>query len=72
MSVAQALAIATATLMMAMTTNPSACAVLHRAQAQAEHLASKLETATTMHFMQINDGFGATPDGLRMERAARL
>jgi hypothetical protein len=72
MSVAQALAIAAASWMMAMTMNPSVSGVLHRAQEQAEHLASRLETATTMHLMQINDGFGATPDGLRMERTARL
>lgn len=72
MSVAQALAIAATSWMMAMTMNPSANGVLHRAQAQAEQLASRFETATAMHLMQIKGGFGATPDGLRMERTARL
>jgi hypothetical protein len=73
MNLAQALAIAAAAWVTVAAADPSSIAMLHESHAQAGCLAARLETVVaSMRLQQIEGGFRATPDGVRMERAAAL
>lgn len=68
MSLAQALAIAAAASVTAMTVNPTLPAAFDRTHAQAERLAARLE----LRAHQIAGGFRSTPDGHCLERGVIL
>ncbi|MEQ1817596.1 MAG: hypothetical protein ABL871_03215 [Terricaulis sp.] len=73
MNLAQALAIAAAAWVTVAAADPSSIAMVHESHAQAGCLAARLEMAVaSVHLRQIDGGFSATPDGVRMERAAAL
>ncbi|MEQ1489473.1 MAG: hypothetical protein ABL932_02885 [Terricaulis sp.] len=65
MSIAQALAIAAAAWVTAVSADPSMTAMFRKTQAQ-------LEVAASVQLQQIKGGFCATPDGVRIQRAAAL
>lgn len=73
MNLAQVLAIAAASWVTVAAADPSTIAVLHAPHAQAGCLAARLDAVlASMQLHRIEGGFDATPDGVRMERAAAL
>lgn len=73
MNLAQALAIAAASWVTVAAADPSSMAMVYGSRAEADCLAARLETVVAgVQLQQIEGGFNATPDGVRMERAAAL
>jgi len=72
MSVIQALAIAAAVWVTAVSADPSMMAIFDRTHVAADRLAARLEVVASAHLERIEGGFRATPDGVRIHRAAAL
>lgn len=73
MNLAQALAIAAAAWVTVAAADPSSIAMVHQSHAEAGCLAARFETVVaSVRLQRIGGGFDATPDGIRMERAAAL